>query len=225
MLQLAGAARAIVFAALIVFCGDVARAQTEPAEPPETAPAALIFATNHWAMRAGYVLRQVDLDSGSFGETRIDIDFGGFGGDDRIRAPRGNALRGLHLLIARAPPGDYVLSASYRNDTNGVSHSYIMNCMNDFGVVIRVHAGVANVVRSNEVAPPAVPTRMSRSVSDAALLAAIEQGRQERPDVEGEVIIAKPLAAIRWSRSNDAVSVSACESADRFEIVRRFGDQ
>jgi hypothetical protein len=169
-------------------------------------------------------MRRVNLETGAFGADSIDFRFGGWGAGDRIRPAADSAYRGLHLLLKAAEPGDYVVSAFVSNGYNMVSYIHRVHCMSHFGVVVHVEAGRVSVVRSNDVVPPGVPTRLTRTLDDATILRELEMARAAYPDLAGEAYLVKPRAAIRWTPTASGASVSACESAPNFEVLRRFNE-
>lgn len=168
-----------------------------------------------------YDFRPVDLATGSFTgppSIRLQANILGFGDEmkggellDDGSFNSGSLGRGIQLLMADVPAGDYAVTK--------VIFGNIDACLDKSAVVVRVAADKITIVSSGDVAPPEVFSRLSTNIDRARILQAFDSARTNYPDLKGEPIIAEIVARISWPWHSGFYLGDRCHDADRFSTI------
>ena len=169
-----------------------------------------------------YDFRPVDLATGSFTgppAIRLQANILGFGdemkGGELVDDGSSNASsfgRGIQLLMADVPAGDYAVTK--------VIFGNIDACLDKSAVVVRMPAHKITIVSSGDVAPPEVFSRLSTNIARSRILQAFDAARTNYPDLKGEPVVAEIVARISWPWHSGFYLGDRCHDADQFSTIQ-----
>jgi hypothetical protein len=188
---------------------------------PAERDAVLILAVSR-GMGTTYVFRPVDLAARSFTalpDVQLQSSILGFGdemkgGDlaDDDSSGTTSLGRGIQLLMASVPAGDYAVVEVYYGNIDG--------CINESSVVVRVPAHKITMVSSADVAPPEVFSRLPTNTDRSRILQAFNVARVNYPNLEGTPVNAEIVARIRWHSDSDFFFGNRCRTSEQFSTIQ-----
>ena len=217
--------------AILSLCAAIAAPATVAAAGSTSTPgsanaqakddAVLILAVSR-GINTIYDFRPVDLTNGSFTgppTIRLQANILGFGDEmnggelpDEGSSSTSSLGRGIQLLMASVPAGDYAVTK--------VLFGNIDACLDKSAVVVRVPAHKITIVSSGDVAPPEVFSRLSTNTDRSRILQAFDGARTNYPELKGEPANAEIVARISWPWHSGFYLGDRCHDADQFSTIQ-----
>jgi hypothetical protein len=216
--------------ALLSLCIAVTAPATIAASEKTSAPDSLAVRAQYDAVfilavsggiSTAFVLRPVNLATGSFtSHSTIQLRANILGFGDEMKgggvpddgSPNVSSLgRGLQLLMASIPAGDYAITKVWFGN--------LYECLNNSAVVVRVIPGKITIVSSGDVSPPNVFSRTATNVDRGRILRAFDRARMNYPNLAGEPVNAEIVGRISWQMQTDFFG-DGCQDAEQFSTIQ-----